>query len=134
MMTDNAKIYCLITHPEVTPAQISQRLRVEPSLTQTKGDQVRTPKGELVDGSFYTTNTWQYRERLGDEIDLSTKTLTFLRKFLEKKSHLQDIAESQGTIIVFFMAKELCHRSLVLDPVILSELAEARISFGFEFF
>ena len=133
-MTDNATIYCLIAHPEMTPALISQRLGLEPSLTQKKGDQVRTPKGDKVEGSFYKFNKWQYLERLGDEVDLSTETLAFLRKFLEKKTILQDIADPQGRISVYFMATELGHRSLILDPVILAEMAEARISFGFEFF
>ena len=133
-MTDNVEIYCLISHPEMTPDLISQRLGMEPSLTQTKGDQVRTPKGEIVEGSFYRINKWRYDERLGDQIDLSTETLAFLRKLLEKKSMLRDIADSQGRISVYFMATELEHRSLMLDPVILAEMAEARISFGFEFF
>ena len=133
-MTDNAKIFCLITHPEMTPALMSQRLGLEPSLTQTKGEQIRTPKGEIVDGSIYTTNKWQYKERLGGEIDLSTGTLTFLNKFLEKKDLLQGIAKSQGKTSIFFMATELGHRSLLLDPAILAEMAEAKIFFGFEFF
>lgn len=134
MMTDNAKICCLVTHPEMTPDLISQRLGLEPSLTQTKGDQVRTPKGEIVDGSFYKTNKWQYRETLGNEIDLSRTTLAFLRTFLEKTALLRDISESQGRTCVFLTASELCHRSLTLDPAVLSEMAEAKISFGFEFF
>lgn len=133
-MTDNAEIYCLISHPEMTPALMSQRLGLEPSLTQTKGGQVRTPKGEIVEGSFYTINKWQYQERLGSEVDLSKETLAFLSKFLEKKTVLQGIADSQGRIMVYFMATELGHRSLILDPVILAEMAEAKIFFGFEFF
>lgn len=32
------------------------------------------------------------------------------------------------------MATELGHRSLLLDPAILAEMAEAKIFFGFEFF
>lgn len=133
-MTDNAEIYCLISHPEMTPALMSQRLGLEPSLTQTKGDQVRTPKGGIVEGSFYTINKWQYQERLGSEVDLSKETLAFLSKFLEKKTVLQGIADSQGRIMVYFMATELGHRSLILDPAILAEMAEAKIFFGFEFF
>ena len=133
-MTDNAEIYCLISRPEMAPALISQRLGLEPSLTQTKGDQIRTPKGEKVEGSFYKFNKWQYLERLGDEVDLSVETSALLRKFLEKKYVLRDIADSQGRISVYFMATELEHRSLMFDPGILAEMAEARISFGFEFF
>ncbi len=134
MVTDNAEIYCLISHPEMTPDLITRRLGLEPSLTQTKGDQIRTPKGDKVEGSFYRFNKWRFKERLGDEVDLSAETLVFLRKFLERKTVLQDIADSQGRISVYFMATEVGHRSLMLDPGILAEMAEAGISFGFEFF
>ena len=101
MMTDNATILCLITHPEMSPAMISEELGLEPALTQLKGAQVTTPKGDRVDGSTYRTNLWQYRKRLGDDFNLTAETIRFLERLLEKKAFLKKAAESQGKISVF---------------------------------
>ncbi len=132
-MYDHPDLIVLILHPDIDPSLISEQLCLEPSLTHLAGDQVITPRGQVVTGSKYHDSRWQYTIPIDSEADLQKELFSLVKLLCGHSAFLRKIASEGGKTDVFFTATDQ-HVALVIGPALMKMMAESDISFGFEFF
>jgi hypothetical protein len=59
-LDDAASLTLLIVAPEFDTSEVTAALSVVPDRTRKSGDQVVTPKGTIVTGSFHSDAAWSY--------------------------------------------------------------------------
>ena len=87
-----------IMHPTLEPAVISAALEMQPSLTWKAGERRRTPKGDLLQGT-YKTNYWcAPSERYEGDASPTDALLAWLPRLQARKEFLKTAHDSGGTI------------------------------------
>lgn len=126
-------LVCLISHPEIDPDSVTNKLGLEPYLSQKKGQNVTTPDGRVT-GSKYEMNKWGYKTELAARNDLGKRVEELIDHLYESRAFVRKVSEDGGRVSVFLNVPKPSSLALMMTPEALSKIGEMRIRFGFEIF
>lgn len=126
-----------ITHPSITPAEITEELKIKPSSFQVKGDQRITPKGKTVE-TKYEENMWRHdpdegRRLSASDTYLEDYLLSLNNKFAEHKSYFSQLVATGGYIEYFIGWFEGDYNLMAtLSPELLISTGQLNIAIGID--
>jgi len=132
--------YCVslsITHPSITPDEITAALKIEPSRFHIKGEQRFTPKGKPLEGK-YQENFWrftpheEYRVSASD-IYLEDYLLSLNKEYASHKDYFSKLVTTGGYIEYCVGWLEGDHNLMAtLSPELLRSTGELHIAIGID--
>jgi len=126
-----------ITHPDITPDEITEVLNITPSGSHIRGEPRVSPKGVRV-GGVYEDNFWRAKMHLEDRL---ASPENFLEDYLSKingelsvhKSYFSGLVKSGGYIEYFIGWFERDHNLMAtLSPELLRTTGELHIAIGID--
>ncbi len=130
---ENSTLICLVSHPTVDPELITEKLALKPSMTQKYGDQIITPKGNKINGSYKVTK-WSYIIELKNNESLFGELDSLVNYLFSYRDFFCDIQREGGSSIVYLNLSDHESLSFELSPDIMKKIFEMKMSFGFEIF
>jgi hypothetical protein len=130
-----ASITFLIRAPEFDTAEITVALGLTPRRTYKPGQQVVTPLGHLVPGSFFTDTAWSYTWHVKSKIDFGSIWQEIMSRLENGSDGIQKVRRLEPTSLVL-----ICRSSHVLrfgatiPSAELGRLAKLGVDFEFEVF
>jgi hypothetical protein len=137
-MTDYT--YCVslsITHPTITPDEITKAINIEPSCTAKFGEQRKSAQGKALDGKN-RENYWRFtphtENRLsGDDIQLEDYLDLLNKQFAPHQEYFNSLVKSGGYIEYFIGWFEGDHNLITtFSPSLLKSTAELSIAIGID--
>ncbi len=123
----------LISHPTMDPKLITNNLVLSPTMTQKAGDQIITPKGRKVAGTYKNTK-WSHQIGLESNDGLCDELLSLVDHLFSHREFLRAINDGGGSAIVYFNFSNAESFSMQISPEIMEKITKMKMSFGFEMF
>ena len=132
--------YCVslsITHPSVTPDEITAALKIEPSSCHIKGEQRLTPKGKPLEGENQE-NFWRFTPHEGDrlsasDIYLEDYLISLNNEYAVHRDYFSKLVTTGGYIEYFIGWFEGDHNLMAtLSPELLRSTGELSIAIGID--
>ncbi|MBI3562867.1 MAG: DUF4279 domain-containing protein [Gammaproteobacteria bacterium] len=122
-----------ITHPLINPDEISKALNLMPEISQCVGELRKTPKGNLLNGTYPDTY-WVYKLKNDSETTFSI-SISEMNKYLIKKSDfIARLADSGGHLEYFIGCFIPSHAGDTLDCKLLEQCALLKIDLAFDMY
>ena len=129
----HSTLMCIVIHPAIAPELITQQLSLPPSVSQTAGERIVTPKGRVLEGR-YKFSKWCYKEEINEECSLEDQLSCLIETLLFNSEFLVNIKNEGGNVSVFFNLSDPGEISLNVSHEILEKMSRLMISFGMEIF
>ena len=134
MSGDEISLVLLVTHPKIDPDEISKNILLKPLMMQKVGDQITTPKGVVVENSFYKFSKWQHIVEIHSQSKLEEELSLIIEHLSKFEGFIRQIVDSGGKIQLFFTFNETEHIGFEVNNILMQKMATLKITFGFEFF
>ncbi len=126
-------IVLLIRHPQMDPEDITRELKLEPNIAWRFGDQVKTPKGNLVPDIRKHTSWSHIIKTMGnrpffEEVEHILLSLTDHKEFFAK------ILDEGGFAEIYLQLPGQVHQGSSAKPSLLRSIADLGLCLGVEVF
>ena len=129
-------LYCirvLITHPTLTPDEISDELNLNPDVSMCVGQPRRGPKGKPLPGVYLDTR-WSVQEVRNGDRYFFTRLDKLLDRFSQHRDFLRRVAETGGrTNFIIELPGEVNIGNTLTERTV-AKLADLKGSLGVEVF
>ncbi len=115
------------------PKLITNNLVLSPTMTQKAGDQIITPNGRKVAGTYKNTK-WSHQIGLESNDGLCDELLSLVDHLFSHREFLRAINDGGGSAIVYFNFSNAESFSMQISPEIMEKITKMKMSFGFEMF
>lgn len=132
-MTIDISLYCIISHPNIEPEEISEKLCLRPYLAHRSGDEVVTPAGTKPGGT-YSCSKWCYKLGSLQHDSMRTELTVLIKYLVAQKEYFDVLCETGGRISVFFRISDPEYLSFTVSKEILELMSSIDIEFGYEIF
>ena len=126
-------INILISHPDKKPQFFTDELKLEPNLSQIKGEQIVTPIDRKIN-SYYRFNKWRYTINLKNNEEINDKLFSFVDYLYDYCNVLSPLCDEGGTVSLFLNFTEPEPLKFFLNTSTTKKLNEMNIQLGVEIF
>jgi hypothetical protein len=128
--------YCVslqIEHPNIDPNQLSINVAFQPETVHRVGDQRRTPKGQLLKGT-YDVSYWTATLELFDGMEFAESLQMIVSMLRPHHTFLRELVQEGGKLSLFFglFATGLC--DFIIPSRLMLELADLNIDLRLDYY
>ena len=129
----NYRISLRINHPEISPSEITQQLKIEPNRCWKQGDPRKTPKGKILEG-HYDKSYWFYRYSIPEEISPTCFFESCVQQLKPHRDFFWKIADDGGSTEFYYTINGSINSGGVFKWWLLEEIAKLYIDLSIEVF
>ena len=128
------KVSLRIWHPKLTAEEISDELQLEPCLTQTVGQKMKTPKGDLLE-NICSETFWLHKFIASSPILNLEDFLNEITNLLSYKSNFLNLVTSTGGRSELFCGIFLnTNMGVDLDNQLMKKITDLSLSVGLDIY